>query len=239
MKSNTFNLSLLSLKMSLLKHIPLLLMLTIWILPSYSTHAQDLIVTTNGLEFKAKVVAVEKDSVKYVNRFDPTKKVLSVPKSQLKHIEYFNGDFDYFQGSYTNLSEKDSTEFITGIEYADHSVMVEAIVFSISNYFTENHLIIDFSGSLDSNLMAEKGRIEFEFENLKHNFTMRSYKADDKTLYSKFSIGSGNSKKRYRKLSEKSLEKIRIYSGEAIVDIRLSPSNSTALRKLFKKSRID
>lgn len=221
------------------KHIQLLIVTTCCLFCSIQSHSQDIIVTKGGLEFNAKVVAVEKDTVKYINKLDPTKKVLTVPRSQLRHIEYFNGDYDYFRGSYQNLSTEDTTKFITGIENADNTVMVEAIVFTINNYFTENQLVVDFSSSLDSNFVAEKGRIEFEFDNIKNNFTIRSYKADDKILYAKFTIGLKGSEKRYKKLSEKVLHKIRIYSGEAIVDIRLSSTNSSAIRELFQNSRID
>lgn len=225
--------------MSISKHIYALILFVCCVGITSQCFSQDIITTSSGLEFNAKVVAVEKDSVKYINKLDPTKKVLSVPKSQLRHIEYFNGDYDYFEGSYQNLSAEDTTKFITGIENADNTVMIEAIVFSINNYFTENQLVVDFSSSLDSNFVAEKGRIEFEFENIKNNFTIRSYKADDKILYAKFSIGLKGSDKRYKKLSEKVLHKIRIYAGEAIVDIRLSPANSSGIRELFRKSRIE
>jgi hypothetical protein len=200
--------------------------------------AQDYIVTTSGLRFKAKVIAVEEDSVKYVNKLDPTGMVLSVPKFQLRHIEYANGEFDYFQGSYNNLSPKDTTEFIIGMLGANNTVLVEAVVFSISNYFTENHFVIDFTDSFDSAFTAEKGRIEFEFQSLKDNFTMKSYKADDQRLYTKFVINSNTAKKRYKKLSSKHLEKITIYSGEANVSVTLSPENAEAIRKLFWNSRI-
>jgi hypothetical protein len=220
------------------KHIRFLLSAATILIFFMPLAAQDYIVTTSGLRFKAKVVAVEKDSVKYVNKMDPSGMVLSVPKYQLRHIEYGNGDFDYFQGSYNNLSHKDTTEFVTGMLGAN-SVMIEAINFSINNYFTENHFVVDFTDSFDSTFIAEKGRIEFEFQNLKNNFTMKSYKADDKKLYTKFVITSSTAKKRYKKLSDKYLDKIRIYSGEAVVTITLSPANAEAIRKLFWNSRIN
>jgi hypothetical protein len=201
--------------------------------------AQDLIVTTSGLKFKAKVIAVEEDSVKYVNKLDPDKTVLTVPKSQLKYIEYFNGEFDFFEGSYQNLSPNDSTVFITGVEDGDRTLMIDAISFSIENYFTENHLVVDFSETMDSNLVAVKGRIDFEFENLKYNFSTRSYKADEKIIYTKFVKGFSSSEKRYKKLSEKLLSKIRIYSGEAVITITLTPMHAEEMRELFRKTKIE
>jgi hypothetical protein len=201
--------------------------------------AQDLLVTTSGLKFKAKVIAVEKDSVKYVNKFDPNETVLTVPKSQLKYIEYFNGEFDFFEGSYQNLSPKDSTVFITGVEDGDRTLMIDAISFSVENYFTENHLVIDFSKAMDSNLIAVKGKIDFEFENLKYNFTIRSYKSDEKTIYTKFTKGFSASEKRYKKLSDKLLSKIRIYSGGAVITITLTPMHAEEMRELFRKTKID
>ncbi len=82
----------------------------------------------------------------------------------VKSIEYANGDFEYFDGSYQNLSLKDTMSPINQIDFDDNTIVVDQVSISLKNLFTQHNLIFDFTNFSDTNLVVDKGKLMFEFE---------------------------------------------------------------------------
>lgn len=195
--------------------------------------AQDIIVRTNGARLKAKIIKVSVDSVNFKSYDIPGNPIFSLPKKEIKFIEYYNNKIEYFEGSYLNSSKLSESKVATGIVSAENIVIIQDIRFSVENLFTENHLILDFSYHQDSNLQIGKGKVEFVFENKKYNFSSRIYPIDEMTVFAKFEFSITGENKKYDYLSDQNLVSILFYIKDYQSVIALTKEQSMELKKLF------
>jgi hypothetical protein len=105
--------------------------------------------------------------------------------------------------------------------------------------FTENHLILDFRNYPDTNFYAEKGKMEFIFENKKYNFTIRIYPTGEKTMFSKFVFSDEGKNKRYDYLSKQLLTALVIYMHNSVININLDHERAEELSALFSGKNIN
>ena len=159
--------------------------------------------------------------------------VFSMPVSEVRLIEYWNGKKDYLEGSYANYSDSDTATEITGVEALDSKVYVAGIAFHIERLFTEYHLIMDYTKHPDSNFKASKGKIEFEFERPKINFFVKYFPTGEKTVFSKFHFDETGENKKYAKLANEPLTTLVIYYDDSVSTILLEPRESERLNEMF------
>lgn len=195
--------------------------------------AQVIIVRTNGARISAKVIEITNDSVRYKIKTMPDNPEFSIAKNEVKFIEYWNGKKDYFQGSYVNISEQDSSTIITGVEIAEQIVIVDGIQFHIERLFTEYHLLIDYTYHPDSNFIASKGKIEFDFENSKDNFFVKYFPTAEKTSFAKFHFNETGENKKYSKLSNKLLIGMIIFYEDSVSQLVFDEEQAIKLKEMF------
>ena len=199
---------------------------------AYPGATQDIIVKNNGAQINAKVLEITADSVIFKNRNVDGSPVFSLPREEVKLVEYWNGDKEYFQGSYSNISETD-TAVITGVRSDKNEVVVAGISFHVERLFTEYHLILDYSDHPDTNFIINKGKIEFEFRVSRENFFTRYYPTGEKTAFAKFVFSDEGENKRFGRLSNNLLEGLAIYYDDSVSQIRLDSLQSREMREMF------
>ena len=205
----------------------------LFILTFTSLSAQDIIVRTNGAQISVKVIEITDDSVKYKIKTTPGNPVFSLARSEVKMIEYWNGKRVYQHGDYSNMSEEDPSTVITGAESAVQKVTIEGIEFHIERLFTEYHLMLDYNYYPDSNFIASKGKIEFEFENRKDNFFVKYFPTGEKTSFAKFLFNETGENKKYSKLSNKLLVGIIIYYEDSVSQLVFDEEQAIKIREMF------
>ncbi len=198
-----------------------------------SSYAQDIIVKTNGAQINAKVIEITDDSIRFKNRSMAGNPIFTLPRSDVKLIEYWNGKKLYLQGSYTNISDQDSTAYITGVESKQYKVFIEGIAFHVERLFTEYRLVLDYSRHPDTNFIISKGKIEFEFESPRENFFEKYFPTGKKTAFSKFTVGEEGGNKHFGKLSNELLKGMAIYYDDSVSQIRLDSIEALELREMF------
>ena len=195
--------------------------------------AQDIIIKTNGAHVSAKVVRISDDSVFYKNKSVSGNLLFSVARNEVKLIEYWNGKKDYLQGSYVNMSEQDSTTVITGIKSKEQNVVIAGIHFHIERLFTEYHLMLDYTYHPDTNFIASKGKIEFDFENSKNNFFVKYFPTGDKTSFAKFLFNETEENKRYDRLSNNLLVGMNLYYEDSVSHLVFDEEESMEIKEMF------
>ena len=195
--------------------------------------AQDIIVRTNGAQISAKVVEITVDSVFYKNKSVSGNMLFSLSRNEVKLIEYWNGKKDYLQGSYVNMSEQDSATVITGVKTKEQNVVIAGIQFHIERLFTEYHLMLDYTDHPDTNFIASKGKIEFDFENSKNNFFVKYFPTGEKTTFTKFLFNETGENKRYDKLSNNLLIGMIIFYEDSVSRLLFDEEESLEIKEMF------
>ncbi|MEJ2594844.1 MAG: hypothetical protein P8100_06890 [bacterium] len=198
-----------------------------------SSYGQDIIVKTNGAQINAKVIEITDDSVRFKNKTLAGNPIFTLPRSDIKVIEYWNGKKLYLRGSYTNISEQDSSSYITGVKSKQYNVFIEGIAFHVERLFTEYRLVMDYSRHPDTNFIISKGKIEFEFEETRENFFIKYFPTGKKTAFSKFTVGEEGENKRFGKLSNELLKGMAIYYDDSVSQIQLDSLKAIELREMF------
>ena len=213
---------------------PIRYVLTVFLFAGFLELAgQDIIIRTNGAQINAKVIEVTADSVLYKNKNMEGNPVFSIPRSDVKVIEYWSGKKDYLQGSYANISGRDSSSVITGVKSKKSEVLVEGIAFHVERLFTEYHLILDYTHHPDTNFTATKGKIEFDFAEFRNNFFVRYFPTGVKTAFAKFVISEEGENKRYGQLSNKLLNGMVIYYDDSVSMLVLDSISAQEMREMF------
>ncbi len=205
----------------------------LFILTFTSLSAQDIIIRTNGAQISAKVIEITDDSVKYKIKTMPGNPVFSLARSEVKMIEYWNGKRVYQHGDYSNMSEEGTSTVITGAESTVQKVTIEGIQFHIERLFTEYHLMLDYTLHPDSNFIASKGKIEFDFENSKDNFFVKNYPTGEKTSFAKFLFNETGENKKYSRLCNKLLVGMIIFYEDSVSRIVFDQEQAINIKEMF------
>lgn len=213
----------------------LIRLLIICLLPLFSAHivAQDILVRTNGAQIDVQIIKITEDSVWFKNKNLYGNPLMSIPTSDVRMIQSWNGEKEYLSGSYKNKSEDGRDTIVSGFESTHKKLLIDDVQYTIENLFTENHLIMDYSYHPDSLLVVSKGKMEFVFENKKNNFFVKFFPIDDKTIVSKFTFTSGTQNKRYDKLTSYNLSSMLIYMNDSVNSVELTEVQSNDLKELF------
>lgn len=217
----------------------ILIFLFLLILSSKYSVAQDIILRTNGAQINADVVEISEDSVWFKNKNMYGNPLMGIPKSEIKYIEYWNGKKDYFEGSYINLSVKETNSVVTSFKAGKQSLWIGNILFKIENLFTETHLILDFSGHKDSTFTVSKSKMEFVFENSRDNFFAKLFPTDKKTVFTKFEFANGSHNKQYERLTNFRIKSLEIYMNDSVSIILLDEDQSAGLQELFSSKEVE
>jgi hypothetical protein len=199
---------------------------------------QDMLVKSNGSRIMANIIDVTDDSVKFTNAYSNEDFVFVFPKSNIKYIEYRNGDIEYFTGSYQNLSLKDTISEFDRIDFDQNMMIIDSISITLQNLFSQQKLIFDFHNYSDTNLVVDKGKLSFWFENKKFNFTERCYPTDEKTVNINFLRDIPGSKKILKRLSEYDVKRIDIEFNKEFITMELTGNESSFFRNMFKNNQV-
>ena len=200
--------------------------------------SQDFIVKSNGSGIKVIIVEVTDDSIKFRNAYTNDRFIFTVPQSDVKYIEYENGEVQHFVGSYQNLSSQDTIDAISRIEFNDISLVVDSVLITFQNLFSQYNLVFDFSNYSDTTLIVDKGKVMFILENEKKNFTERCYPTDDKIIFSKFVPSYPASNKHFIRLSEIKVDVIKILFNANEIELVLTEDQSELLKEIFLNNQI-
>ena len=147
-----------------------------------------------------------------------------------------NGEVTYFDGSYQNLSFKDTISSLSRINFEDNTLAIDSVVITFQNLFSQQNLIFDFTNYRDSSLLVEKGKVIFFFINEKKNFSQRIYPTDDKIMFTKFVAEYPTLKKHHSRLSENRVIIISINFEEKVIELKLTDEQSEKLLEIFSNN---